>query len=105
MHLTSFSDFLNHCHTLKNVPLQTESQKKPFSIEIINNNLWFIPLSSGKRRKANPEKVEFVLTQLNKTGSHSPSKYKLITRHASYILAVANNHAKNILTHPSSGTR
>jgi len=92
--LTTFSDFLNYCRSLKNETLYTGSRNKPFYVEVEGNSLWFVPLSSGTRRRANPEKTELVLSQLNKTDSYSPGSYKSITFHASYILGVANKHAK-----------
>ena len=69
--------------------LFTGVQNKPFTVEVEGSALWFIPGTTGKRRKANPVRTELVLSQLNKTGIYSPSQYIEITRHASYILAVA----------------
>ena len=94
MPLATFPEFMNYCRSLEGIALHTEAQKKPFSVEVEGGGLWFVPLSSGKRRRASPEKTELVLSQLNKTGSYSPGSYQAITFHASYILAVANRHAK-----------
>ncbi len=94
MLLSSFPEFLNYCSSLKGETLHTEARSKPFSVEVEGSILWFVPLSSGKRRRASPEKTELVLSQLNKTGSYSPSSYQAITFHASYILAVAKKYAK-----------
>ena len=94
MLLASFTEFLNYCRSLKGETLHTEARNKPFSVEVEGGALWFVPLSSGKRRRADPEKTELVLSQLNKTGSHSPGSFQAITFHASYILAVASRYAK-----------
>ena len=94
MLLASFTEFLNYCRSLKGETLHTEARNKPFSVEVEGGALWFVPLSSGKRRRADPEKTELVLVQLNKTGSYSPGSFKAITFHASYILAVASKYAK-----------
>ena len=94
MFLASFPEFLNFCRSLKGETLHTEARNKPFSVEVEGGALWFVPLSSGKRRKASPEKTELVLSQLNKTGSYSPGSYQTITFHASYILAIATKYAK-----------
>ena len=94
MLLASFPKFLHYCRTLKGETLHTEARNKPFSVEVEGAVLWFVPLSSGKRRRASPEKPELLLSQLNKPGSYSPGRYHAITFHASYILAVANRHAK-----------
>ncbi len=94
MLLASFPEFLNYCRSLKGETLHTEARNKPFSVEVEGGALWFVPLSSAKRRRASPEKTELVLSQLNKTGSYSPGSYQAITFHASYILAVASKYAK-----------
>lgn len=94
MLLASFPEFLNYCRSLKGETLHTEARNKPFSVEVEGGTLWFVPLSSGKRRRADPEKTELVLAQLNKTGSYSPGSFQAITFHASYILAVASKYAK-----------
>lgn len=94
MLLRSFPDFLNYCSSLKGETLHIEARSKPFSVEVEGDALWFIPLSSGKRRRANPERTELVLSQLNKTGDYSPCCYQSLSFHASYILAVANTYAK-----------
>jgi hypothetical protein len=93
--LASFPEFLNYCHSLKGETLYTEARNKPFAVEVEGGALWFVPLSSGKHRRASPEKTEQVLSLLNKTGSCTPGSYHDITFHASYILAVASKHAKS----------
>ncbi|MBI2276491.1 MAG: hypothetical protein HYU74_03995 [Dechloromonas sp.] len=94
MFLASFPEFLNYCRSVRGETLHTGARNKPFSVEVEGGALWFVPLSSGKRRRASPEKTEQVLSLLNKTGSCAPGSYHAITFHASYILAVANKHAK-----------
>ena len=94
MLLATFPEFLTYCRSLSGETLHTEARKMPFKVEVQSGALWFVPLSSGKRRRASPEKTEQVLSLLNKTGSRTPGSYQAITFHASYILAVANRHAK-----------
>lgn len=94
MLLASFPEFLNYCRSLNGETLHTGALNKAFSVEVEGSALWFVPLSSGKRRRASPQKTELVLFQLNKTGSYSPGSYQAITFHASYILAVAEKCAK-----------
>ncbi len=93
MSLLSFPEFLNYCRLLRGETLYTEARSKAFSVQVEGGALWFVPISSGKRRRANPEKTENVLSLLGKTGSWSPGSYQDITFHASYILAVAKRHA------------
>jgi hypothetical protein len=90
--LETFPDFLNYCRSLRGEILHTETRNKPFSVVVEGGMLWFVPLSSGKRRRADPEKTQRVLSLLKNTGSNSPGYYQAITFHASYILAVANKH-------------
>lgn len=94
MLLETFSDFFNYCRSLRGEVLRTEARNKPFSVVVEDGTLWFIPMSSGKRRRADPEKTQRVISLLKNTGSNSPGRYQAITFHASYILAVVNNHAK-----------
>ncbi len=98
MTLKTFNEFKNYCNSLKNQALYTISQNKKFFVEIEGNDLYFIPSSSQKRRKANSEKTERVLEKLIQTNSYMASDYKEITFHASYILAVAKSYqTKNII--------
>lgn len=46
-----------------------EPRNTPFAVEAEGVALWFVPLSSGKCRRASPEKTELVLSQLNKTAA------------------------------------
>ena len=96
MRLASFAEFRDYCLSLKGETLHTEARNKPFSVEVDGSALWFVPLSSGKRRSAKPGKTEQVLSLLNKTGCNSPGSYQAITFHASYIVAVANRYAKRL---------
>jgi hypothetical protein len=74
--------------------LYTKARNKAFSVQVEGETLWFVPTSSGKRRRANPEKTERVLSLLGKIGSPSSGSYKEITFNASYIIAVANQYVK-----------
>lgn len=94
MFLKTFPAFLSYCRSLSGETLYTEARNKAFSVQVEGETLWFVPLSSGKRRRANPVKTEQVLSLLSKAGSWSPGSYQDITFHASYILAIANSHAK-----------
>jgi hypothetical protein len=96
--LRTFSDFVAYCRSLKGKVLLTGAYAKEFSVDVDGNQLYFVPLSSGKRRRADCKKTERVLTLLAGSMDWSPGSYQLISHHASYILAVArrqlNEHAE-----------
>ena len=92
--LNTYSQFLDYCHTLKFKPIYTMARNKEFSVEIENDTIYFVPKTSGKRRRVDAGKTQEVLSQLSKFYDWSPGVYQAITFHASYILAVAN-HEKN----------
>lgn len=86
--ITSYEDFLLHCRILAGKTLYTGTHHKAFGIELEGDTIWFVPQSSGKRRRCDPDKTTQVLAQFHNTGSDSPGSYQRITFHASYILAV-----------------
>jgi len=86
--IESFSAFQELCQKLSGETLRTDTHKKPFSVEVNDSNVFFVP-ESGKRRRAHPDKTERVLATLAQSGDWSPGKYQQITFHASYILAIA----------------
>lgn len=92
--LNTYSQFLVYCHSLKATPLYTMARNKEFSVETENNTIYFVPKSSGKRRRVDAEKTQAVLSQLSKFNDWSPGTYQPITFHASYILAVVH-HEQN----------
>jgi hypothetical protein len=93
--LSSFADFVDYCRRLRGTALETGARGKLFSVTVEGNTVYFIPKSSGKRRRANAEKTERVLKQLTGTSTWAPGDYQAITYHASYILAVARHWLDN----------
>lgn len=92
MSLKSFADFTAYCRSIEGELLTTLAQSKPFVVEVEGSTPYFVPQSSGRRRRANAEKTEQVLSLLAESNDWSPSKYQAITYHASYILAIAKKH-------------
>ena len=86
--MVTFEAFREYCKRLDGQILQTEGRGKPFTVSVDGSSLRFIP-ASGKPRAASPERTEKVLDLLAKTGDWSPSRYRQITYHSSYILGVA----------------
>jgi len=89
--LRSFDSFLDHCRSLSGKILHTGARSKPFSVEVEANTVFFIPQSSGKRRRADSAKTERILALLAESREWSPGQYQAITYHASYILAIAKH--------------
>ncbi|PNG46380.1 hypothetical protein WDL1CHR_04694 [Variovorax sp. WDL1] len=89
--LFSFESFLRRCQTLEGHVLHTGTHAKPFTVEVEGSTVYFVPHSSGKRRRADPRKTERVLSQLAESKAWAPGEYQAITYHASYILAVAKH--------------
>ncbi|MBP1152363.1 hypothetical protein JOD69_004226 [Methylocaldum sp. RMAD-M] len=89
--LRSFASFVSYCKSLHGTVLHTGAQSKPFRVEVEGNTVFFVPQSSGKRRRANCEKTERVLAELSRSNVWSPGHYQSITYHASYIIAVAKH--------------
>ena len=89
--LFSFESFLVHCRALRGEILYTGAMSKPFTVEVQGEVIFFVPSSSGKRRRANVAKTEGVLKLLAESKDWSPGAYQQITYHASYILAVAKH--------------
>lgn len=95
MYLATYPEFLNYCRSLRGETIHTEARNKPFTVLVDGNNLWFVPVSSGKQRKANPQETEEVLALFIKTGCCTPGSYHDISFQSSYILAVARKHKSN----------
>lgn len=95
MNLATFTEFLNYCRSLRGETLHTDARNKPFTVLVDGNNLWFVPVSSGKQRKANPQEIEEVLSLYIKTGCSTPGSYHDFSFQSSYILAVANRYKSN----------
>ena len=93
--LKNFEDFIAYCKTLKGVKLETDARGKQFSVSVDGSRVYFIPASSGKPRRANNVKTERVLRDLTGMKAWAPGDYRHITRHASYILAVARHCLDN----------
>ena len=92
--MKSFVEFLEYCHSLQGKELLTIAQGRPFCVSVQGGEIYFVPASSGKRRRANAEKTELVLSLLSESGEWSPSIYRTISYHASYILAIAKKRAE-----------
>lgn len=88
--LTTYSEFLAYCKSLEGDTLHTMARSKPFTVVVGRDVLQFVP-SSKVSRRANPIKTENVLKALAESNDWSPSSYMGMTRHSSYILAVAKH--------------
>ena len=86
--LPTSSEFLNFCRSIEGETLLTQVREKPFSVEVITGLLYFIPSSSGKRRRANLDKISQVVARLSEIDSQLPADYQDITFNASYILEI-----------------
>jgi len=80
------SEFFAFCRNIEGEELFTQTQGKSFSVEVVGDLLYFVPGSSGKRRKADLEKVSQVVARLSEIDSQRPVDYQDITFNASYIL-------------------
>lgn len=89
--ISNYSQFFDYCRSLDGVQLFTIARNKEFSVEIEKNSLFFVPKSSGERRKADERETQEVLEIFNKYHDWSQASYKSITFHASYILAVVRH--------------
>lgn len=92
--ISNYSQLFDYCRSLDGVQLFTIARNKEFSVDIEKNSLFFVPKSSGKRRKADERKTQEVLEFFTKYNDWSQASYKSITFHASYILAIVH-HEKN----------
>ena len=92
--ISNYSQLFDYCRSLDDVQLFTLAKNKEFSVEVENNSLFFVPKSSGKRRKADEKKTQEVLESFTRYNDWSQASYKSITFHASYILALLH-HEKN----------
>lgn len=90
--MVTFEEFRDYCAQLNGKMLQTVGKRKSFTVSVDGPGLRFIP-ASGKPRTASPDKTAQVLDLLAKTGEWSPSRYRQITYHSSYILGIANHRA------------
>lgn len=82
--LKSFRQFLSYCRSIEGEVLYTGVRSKPFYVQLEGNAL-FRPQSLGKRRRADSEKTERVLSLLSDSKDWSAGSYEAITYHASYI--------------------
>jgi hypothetical protein len=82
------SEFLAFCRLIEGETLLTQARGKLFRVEVVTDLLYFIPSSSGKRRRADPDKIFQVVTRLSEIDSQLPRDYQDITFNASYILEV-----------------
>ena len=92
--ISNYSQLFDYCRSLDDVQLFTLAKNKEFSVEVENNSLFFVPKSSGKRRKADEKKTQEVLESFTRDNDWSQANYKSITFNASYILALLH-HEKN----------
>jgi hypothetical protein len=88
--ITTYKQFLAYCSTLEGETLHTLVRPKPFTVVVGRDVLQFVP-SSKISRRANPVKTENVLKALAESNDWSPGSYIGMTRHSSYILAVAKH--------------
>ncbi|MDQ5909952.1 MAG: 5-methylcytosine-specific restriction enzyme [Pseudomonadota bacterium] len=73
---------------LKGEPLQTIWRKKTFYINLIGDDLEFIPVSSRAPRRERYDQIKALLDELTETGSFRKSDYADLSFNASYVLAL-----------------
>ncbi|MDP1637175.1 MAG: hypothetical protein Q8K74_01965 [Candidatus Nitrotoga sp.] len=86
--LPTLTEFRTFCRSIEGEVLLTQARAKPFSVALVAGSLYFIPVSSGKKRKADQAGISQVIVRLSKTGSQVQAQYKDITFNASYILEI-----------------
>jgi hypothetical protein len=81
------TSFLAFCKTIQGRELTTIGGRARFHAEMINHNLRYRPVSSGRSRSYHTA-LEDVLDRYNKIHSLQPKDYHDITWNASYTLAI-----------------
>jgi hypothetical protein len=73
---------------LDGATLVTLGEHKPFTVRLLPDAIEFVPESSGRSRRHPRSVAERVLERFNQHGSFTPGRYKDLTAHASYVIAL-----------------
>ena len=92
-------ELFNFVKTLVGELLTTSARKKQFQVEVVEDDLFFTPISSGKLRKESSENITRVVERYNENKSLQPKDYHDITFNSVYILRLIEMYLK------SDGTR
>jgi hypothetical protein len=90
--IISLSEFVNN-RTSK--VFETITNRKKFSVEILEDRWFYTPASTGQKRKHTHQFLQRVIDRFEETKSYSSSAYRDITVNASYTLAVIKAYLEN----------
>lgn len=80
--------FLEFIKTLERSPITTAARKTQFNVHVVEDSLFFVPLSSGKCRKEPANNLSKVLDHFNTSMSLIPKHYHDVTFNSVYILTL-----------------
>jgi hypothetical protein len=83
--LPSFRAFTK---TLEGIIIETQKQRRKFTVQVIAGALIFTPQSTGKPRVLPDRWVEHFLAAFAEVESFKPADYQQIAVNASYLLAI-----------------
>jgi hypothetical protein len=82
----SLQEFRVRVKALDGRAFETDAQKQPFTLHVLDDGLAFDVGSSGKRRRERWEYVDQVLALYSVKPSFKPGDYQAVSRNASYVL-------------------
>ena len=87
-------ELFNFVKTIDGELLTTSARKKQVQVQVVENDLFFTPISSGKLRKESSENIARVVERYNEIKSLQPKDYHDITFNSVYILRLIEMYLK-----------
>ena len=86
--MISISEFRRRVASLDGQRLETDSQRRGFTVRVTGKGLEYTPESSGKSRLHTWQRIERVLGRYDEIRSLSPARYRDISLHGSYLTTI-----------------
>jgi hypothetical protein len=88
------NDFIEYCRTLNGSEFTTRAGRSRFILNVIGENLEFIPISSKQPRPETKKRIDIVLDHFAESGSFITSDYTKLTVNSTYMLTLIDLYRK-----------
>jgi hypothetical protein len=87
--------------TLDGQELETATYNTKFVVTVVNNGVYYTPLSTGKSRTHGRKWLERVCQRFSITNSFKPVDYKNLSKNASYALFLISRYLETVTKNTS----
>jgi hypothetical protein len=88
--------FINFITGLSGMLVKTSARRRQFQVNVLEGNLIFTPLSSGKSRKEPSNNLTKLIAHFNTTKSLAPKDYHELTFNSVYFITLIEMYLKSL---------